>query len=173
MPERNFWIEEWGAAAAEMALILPLLLILMFGGMEASYYFWNEHRVVKAVRDGARYAGRMPFGAFQCGGGDLVDNAAVTNSTILGYIKNVTRTGTVDGSGAPVIDDFTDAQISVVSLPCDTATTKKGIFSDADDGAFRVRVIANASYEPLFSQLGFSTFSLGLRASSEAVVMGL
>ncbi len=43
-----------GAAAAEMALVTPLLLIIMAGGLEVGNYFMDEHRLVKAVRDGAR-----------------------------------------------------------------------------------------------------------------------
>ena len=46
------------AAAAEMALVVPLLVILMFGSFELGRYFLDEHVVVKAVRDGARYASR-------------------------------------------------------------------------------------------------------------------
>ena len=45
------------AAAAELALVLPLLLIIMFGSFEIGNYFLNEHILVKAVRDGARVAG--------------------------------------------------------------------------------------------------------------------
>jgi hypothetical protein len=50
-----------GAAAAEMALVLPLLLIILFGSLELGNYFMNEHTLVKAVRDGARFAGRQTF----------------------------------------------------------------------------------------------------------------
>ena len=47
-----------GAAAAEMALVLPLLLVILFGSLELGNYFMNEHTLIKAVRDGARFAGR-------------------------------------------------------------------------------------------------------------------
>ena len=50
-----------GAAAAEMALVTPLLMIIMFGAMELGKYFLDEHVVAKAVRDGARYAARRSF----------------------------------------------------------------------------------------------------------------
>ena len=44
-----------------MALVLPLLLVLMFSFAEAGNYVMNEHGLVKAVRDGARFAARQDF----------------------------------------------------------------------------------------------------------------
>ena len=44
-------IDQSGSAAAELALSLPLLLILMFGSFEVGNYFLSEHVVQKAVRD--------------------------------------------------------------------------------------------------------------------------
>jgi hypothetical protein len=52
------------AAAAEMALVMPLLLTILFSLVEAGNYFYTEHVLVKAVRDGARYAGRQDFSFF-------------------------------------------------------------------------------------------------------------
>ena len=43
MSARNFLCSVRGAAAAEMALILPLLFILLFGGFEAGHYVWSHH----------------------------------------------------------------------------------------------------------------------------------
>src|SRR5215217_7313983 len=48
-----------GSAAAEMALVLPLLLALMFGSLELGDYFLSEHVLLKGVRDGAVYAARQ------------------------------------------------------------------------------------------------------------------
>ena len=50
-----------------MALVVPLMLTLMFGGLEGAYYLWNEHIAIKAVRDGARFASRQPFTKYDCG----------------------------------------------------------------------------------------------------------
>ena len=55
-----------GAAAAEMAMVAPLLMILMLGAMELGHYFYSQHVVVKAVRDGARYASRHDFSNYTC-----------------------------------------------------------------------------------------------------------
>jgi hypothetical protein len=78
-------------AGAEMALVAPMLIVLMFGSFELGNYFLSEHVVVKAVRDGARYASRMPIAAYSC--------PATVDSTVNGQIRNVTRTGQVASGG--------------------------------------------------------------------------
>jgi Flp pilus assembly protein TadG len=45
-----------GAAAVEFALILPLLLVLLFGIMQFGYTFFEYNEVVAAAREGARSA---------------------------------------------------------------------------------------------------------------------
>ena len=47
---------EDGAALVEAALILPILLLLVFGLMEISLYFWNANLAAKAVQLGVRRA---------------------------------------------------------------------------------------------------------------------
>ena len=154
-----------GAAAVEMALMLPLLVTLLFGGMEGGYYFWSEHRVIKAVRDGARYAGRQSFDQYNCGAASIV---GATNTAI----KNLTRTGTLDGTGAPLIPGWVDGNTTVTVAPCNTATAT-GLFLTQANGAIRVTVSTDVAYRSLFSSLGFTTATLRLRASQQAVVMGL
>lgn len=45
-----------GSTAAEFAVVLPLLLVLMFGIIDAGRYMWTINRGQKAVQAGARYA---------------------------------------------------------------------------------------------------------------------
>ena len=58
-----------GAAAAEMALVAPMLITLMFGSFELGNYFLSEHALAKAVRDGARYATRIAVTNYSCPSG--------------------------------------------------------------------------------------------------------
>jgi TadE-like protein len=62
-----FLRDERGAAAAEMALMTPLLLILMFAPFELGNFYWSQHKVTKGVRDAARFAARQPFDTLVCG----------------------------------------------------------------------------------------------------------
>lgn len=152
-----------GAAAAEMAMMLPLLLALMFGAFEAGHYFYTEQKIIKAVREGARFAGRQPFASFPCGG--AANAAAVAN------IRQVTRTGTITGTVSRVpnlaLDDIT------VTHRCDTSYDGQGIFKGTSGGAPIVRVVARADYASLFNTLGFIDSTSSVFASSEAAVNGI
>ena len=49
------------SSAVEMALVTPFLLVLVCSFVEAGNFVMNEHGLVKAVRDGARFAARQDF----------------------------------------------------------------------------------------------------------------
>ena len=148
-----------GAAAAEMALMIPLLLVLMFGGFEAGHYFYNEHKVVKAVREGARYAGRLPFTTYDCGSGSVAMET---------QIKEVTRTGQPSG-GTSRITGFTNDDVTV-ALTCDS-TFSGGLYNKLG-AAPKVEVEATVAYPSLFGQLGLFDGGMNVRAAAEAAVMG-
>ena len=154
-----------GAAAAELALLLPLMVAILFGMFEGGYFLYNEHKALKGVRDGARYAARQPFSNFPCGSTSITDTALVAS------IQNVTRTGTPDGSGREYIPGWVNSDIAV-SYDCDNGTTT-GLYKNITGGAPRVTVSADVGYTPLFGVIGFDTSSLSLKAEAEAAVMGL
>lgn len=159
------------AAAAEMALMVPLLTIIMFGGMEGGAYMWTEHKVVKAVRDGARYAGRQTFESYDCA-------AESVDGTIEDNIQAMTRLGVPDpqsqidpripGWGAT---DADGAETVTVTVECDS-TVNDGLYAQAD-GTLQVRVAATVDYPSLFGSLGFDADGAVVRAEAESPVMGL
>lgn len=154
-----------GAAAAEMALLLPLLITLLLVCFEGGYFLWNEHKVVKGVRDGARYAGRLPFADYACDG--TMNGAAATS------IKNLTRTGKLSG-GTSVINGWDDSGVTV-SVACKTAS---GIYEANSSNAPVVTVSASAPYpsSPLTGTaktLGFHVDGIHLHAAAQSAVMGL
>lgn len=152
-----------GAAAAEMALVTPLLILIMFGAFEAGNFFWKQHIVSNAVRDGARFAGRRPF----------TDYAGCTPSTgVKNDTNSVTRTGRISG-GTPRIANWTDATTVTVTMPggCNT-TYSGGIYTNNPGGAPTVTVTATVPYNSLFGNLGFITTNLRMRADAQAAVMG-
>src|ERR1700741_5157918 len=77
-----------GSASVEMAMMMPMLLGLMFTCMEGGLYLFTEHKVVKGVRDGARYAARQNFANFSCG-------SPTVASGLEPQIKKVTAYGEV------------------------------------------------------------------------------
>lgn len=159
----DFLRDTRGAAAAEMALMTPLMLVLMFVGFEAGHFFYTEQKVIKAVREGARYAGRLPFTNFQCG--------QTTNATAVTQIQRVTQTGTVTGTVPRVYG--LEANDITVTHRCDTDFVDAGIFKGTTGGAPVVLVQARTNYNSLFEALGLVDSSFFVQASAEAVVNGI
>ncbi|MBX7541291.1 TadE/TadG family type IV pilus assembly protein [Qipengyuania sphaerica] len=160
---RNFLRDTRASAATEMALMLPLLLLLMFGGFEAGAYFFAEQKVIKAVREGARYAGRQPFASFPCGG--------TADATTIAQIQQVTLTGTVTGS-APRVPGMALGDIEVTHR-CDASFDSQGIFAGTTGGAPVVLVRARSGYPSLFAGIGLIDDSFTVGAGAEAVVSGI
>lgn len=169
----TFLRDERGAAAAEMALMLPLLTILMFGGIEMSGFFWSEHQVIKSVRTGARYAARQDFSNFACDAADV--------GTADAAVRNLVRTGTVDGSGSPIVRTWTAADDGIsISVTCDTESdySTEGIYSDqsgtgtpAIDSARYVEISVEIPYPSLFADLGYLD-GYDIVASAQSPVTG-
>lgn len=44
-----------GASAVEFALILPVIMVVIFGAMDIAHMFYIEHLATNASREGARY----------------------------------------------------------------------------------------------------------------------
>lgn len=157
-----------GAAAVEMALVAPLLIIILFGSTEMGNYFLNEHVVAKSVRDGARYAARLPMTDYP---GCSASAGAVTK------IKNVTRTGSVAGgtSRLPYWTDTMNGNPTItVTATCNTTGTYTGIYAGLAIGVPVVTVTASVPYPSLFGIFGmFNSGSFSLRANSQAAVMGI
>lgn len=182
---RSLLKDRCAAAAAEMALVAPMLIALMFGSFELGNYFMSEHAVAKAVRDGARFASRLPVSTYSCPAGGADDSAgtfAAGTASLQTQIKNVTRTGSTDGSTSPRLSYWTSAQEATaapsgspitLTITCRLSTTFTGTFSGMPGNVPVVTVAANVHYPSLFGQLGLSSTDLRLQSQSQAPVMGI
>ena len=162
-PLRHFGRDNRGAAGAEMALILPMLMALMFGGFEAGAYFWTEHKVIKGVRDGARFAARQPFAG-----------CASPTGTRLTQIQNLTRTGQLTG-GTPKVSGWANGDVIVTVTcvaPVANGYSASGLYKAQSGGAPHVTVSTRIAYPSLFQSLGFDTEGVVVRASANAAVTG-
>jgi Flp pilus assembly protein TadG len=140
--------DERGAAASEFALILPLLTLLLFGFYEAGRMYWNYNIVQSSARDAARYAARMPMTCDSGGTGTFTD------TTDQAEIQNLTRTGTVDGSGDPLVAGWTNNATVTVTITC--VDNSGGAMSGRYDGYANiptVTITAAAPYGALFGGL--------------------
>ena len=149
MSRRFFHRDERGAAAAEFALILPLMLVLAFSIYEAGRVFWTYTIVSASARDAARYGARLAITCTSTGAGSFDDTTAPTE------IANLTRTGTLDGTGTPLVPNWTDNSTVTVSVtPCvsNTGGAMKGRY-DGHSYIPTVSVTAAAPYGVLFGGL--------------------
>ena len=172
MRRRNLLEQSGGAAAVELAMVLPFLLVLMFGSAELGKYFLDEHGLVKQVRDGARYAARLPLEAnYSC--------PSTVNAGAQTLITNVTRTGTVTGSGTGRFDATYwtrncagSAQTLAITVRCVSNDDYDGIYQSLAGDIPVVKVSATIGYRSVLGALGVPTANLCLRAESGAPVIG-
>ena len=162
-----------GAAGAEMALMVPMLLVIMFGSFEMGHFFWSEHKVVKAVRDGSRFAARQPFQKFSCAQTDILlgDGSTNADTALITQVKNLTRTGNVAGTGNAKVRGWTNSQITI-SVSCPGTALTTGIYKGLTN-APRVTVAATVPYPSLFGALGFNAVSISLNGQAQSPVMGI
>ena len=159
-----------GAAAAEMALVAPLLCTILIGSVELGSLFYNEHVLTKAVRDGARYAARQGFSYY----GTSSTCASPTDAAMIGNVRQLVRTSLL--SGTDRFSDIQDGDITVSAncLASVSSQSMTGIYRGRTAGAPVVRVDAVVDYVPVIgSAFGFSGVGVQLHASQEAAVMGI
>jgi Flp pilus assembly protein TadG len=174
-PLWRLWHCREGAAAAEMALVAPILLVLLFGSVELGHYFYSEHKLVKAVRDGARFAARQRFANY----------ATCTGSppqAVIDDTKSMVRKGSLNSADSDLLPNWDDSGTSfTVTMSCVATFTDggntmspSGLYAGMTSGAPAVNVTARLPYQSLIAGgFGISGFGLNLNASEAAAVAGL
>jgi len=157
------WRSRSGSVSVELVLVTPMILILMFGLVDLGNYFMSQHVVVKAVRDGARYASRRGFGEYSC---------AAASTDVVTKTRDITRTGTISGGTARLVD-WTDPTSVTLTVRCDSSGTYTGIYRNATAGVPVVKVAAIVPYKSLFRYFGITNATITLNAASEVPVMGV
>ena len=154
------------AAAVEMALVTPLLALIMLGSGELGRFFYNEHIVIKAVRDGAIYAARQPIEKFDCTTG-VVDSTVRTNTIAL------IQTGALSGGTDLTPQSSNGSATYVLSVSCPTAapdgTTLGGIYANNGGKVPVLTVSATVPYNTIMKGYGFGT-TITLHATQQAIV---
>ena len=152
-----------GAAAAEMALIIPLALALIFTTFEGAYYMICEHRVVKGVRDASRYAARLDLSNYACPGGTFLGDPTT--------VKNLARTGQLSGGTVAVPGWGIDSNDVTIAVTCDSG--RGGIYLATGGNAPRVRISTRVVYPSLMGSMGFTAATIYIGAAAQSPVIGL
>ena len=99
----RFRIGEKGAAAVEFAIILPLLVLIVFGTMEFALLMFNKQVITNAAREGARKAIIYKY--------PPVSDAEITN-TVNRYCKEqlITFGDASTALESPVIERTTNSE---------------------------------------------------------------
>jgi Flp pilus assembly protein TadG len=124
----------------EFTIVLPVLLLLLFGVTEVGRAIVRYNTLTKAVQDGARYA--AAYALLGSTGGVDVDAQLQTE------VRNVVVYGNTVGAGSPVLAGLLPAQINVV-----------------DAGGDQIRVDASYPYQPAFGA-ALPNFGLGSSIST-------
>ena len=168
-----------GNAAAELALILPIMLLLLFGSVELGNLFLDQHALSKQVRDGARFASRLPLSATYTCPSDVF---ATSSPTPDAKILNVTKNGVVEGTGHPRWDSTywarnctgqaTTLQISYRCVDKD-ASGLDGIYTGLDGDLAVVKVSGQVRYRSILTAVGLNLTNVCMTAEAETPVVGL
>jgi hypothetical protein len=165
------------AAAAEIALTMPFLLALGMGAVELGNYFLDEHRLVKAVRDGARYAARQDFSNFSgCNSTPSDIPTPGTAGSVNENTKLIVQKGVLDSSASDQLPNWSSATFSA-QVSCSTSyggQTMAGIYNNNGGEAPVVIVTASVPYQPVaVSSFGINATGYTLYAQEQAPVAGI
>lgn len=90
--------EQRGIATVEFAICAPVLFLLMLATAELGRAMFQYNTLIKAVRDGARYA---------AGASTSSQRIVVITDQVRNETRNLVVTGNVGGAGAPLLTGLT------------------------------------------------------------------
>jgi hypothetical protein len=140
----KFIRDQKGAALAEAAIMVPVLLILFLGVFEFSYLFYQQQLIEIGIRDAARYLSRT----------DPCDPNLVANA------KRLATTGSIDPGTPPrVCTNGTCWIAGDVSIsPCPLPTVSTGgpyLLADGTFGSPQIITVTTSFLDPSLGFFGF------------------
>src|SRR5205823_3845805 len=96
---RNLRHDERGVQLVELAIVLPLFMILFGATAEFGRYFYEYSTLAKATRVGARYL-----------------TGAAVNATEDTKAKNLVVYGNTTGTGDPIISGLTTSNVTITRI---------------------------------------------------------
>lgn len=96
-----------GLAMIELAIVLPVLLLLVMATAEMGRAFWQYNTLTKSVRDAARHASAS--GLFGSTG------VVVVTTSLRTQVQNLVVYGNTAGTGTPLLDGLSTTGVTVES----------------------------------------------------------
>ncbi|MCW5751210.1 MAG: pilus assembly protein [Alphaproteobacteria bacterium] len=106
--------EQGGVAAVEFALVMPILLLLLFGSIELGRLMRDYHVASKGVRDAGRFLSRVPASCTAPGAGTIAADE-------LTRARNLALTGRVQAPSTPgdyLLPYWTDPASIAIEVDC-------------------------------------------------------
>jgi len=94
----RFRRDEHGLQLVEVALVIPIMLLLFGAVAEFGRYFYEYTTAAKAARVGARY---------------LASKSVTSGKDYSGDAKNLVAFGNIAGTGDPVLEGFSAANVDI------------------------------------------------------------
>ena len=167
-----FWRAVGGNAGAEFALLLPLLAVLLFGGIEIGRLLHDYHVVRESVRDAGRYLSRVEA---DCSSGSFSDGLFYTGAEHESRAQNLALRGDVNSSAPLLLGYWNSVDIEIDCSSIDNSTDPKpyqGIYANHDVVPLVV-VTATVPFTFLFGQLVTSSGTIDLILSHKVISVGL
>jgi len=149
-----------GAALIEAVLFIPILLALLIGTEELARVTYNYFMIQKVLSGLALYLGTQQGVDFCNSTGDPIIQAAVNNAL----------TGTVDGSGDPIVNGLTPSMVQVAGAtvnaanqqlsPCDCQPDCDSSQGGVPPGFIVVSLVNGYIVHPLFWGFNIDPFPL-------------
>ena len=184
----NFGRSARGNAAAEFALCIPLLILIMVAIIEMGRGLHDFHVVNETVRDAARYLSRVPVpdthvfcSGSGIGTGALPPGPPFSEAEHILRAKALAMTGSVNtASPAPDLLGYwkfaTDKDTITVSFDCidNSANNFKGLFADARWGGSVPHVVltANVPFTFIFGELIAAGPTLEFTLAHNVIITG-
>ncbi len=155
-----------GSSGAEFALVLPILVLMLFGTIEVGRAMHDYQLVDKSVRHAARFLSRQDLScsplAFEAG----AETAA----------KNLALTGTIDGSGDYLLKYWTDPATIDIDPDCKSNTQWDGMWKhDETQLRIPVRHVTVRAEVPIRLQIGswlLGNINVNVTVLHEELVIG-
>jgi Flp pilus assembly protein TadG len=137
--EQSLWLDQQGSALIEGAAVIPLLIALVFGVLEFSWLFYQQHLVAIGLHDAADYLARSP---------DPCNAVSPRWKAEQQHAKNLATHGSLSG-GAARVRGWTPQMVTTKCSRIDNPVARNGLNRFRGASVYVVTAATEFSYPSL------------------------